>query len=575
MEHQLIAPPSTLGRVFISDDIDMNDWASLSPYYDDLLSRSVKNVLEFEKWLNDKDELEGAISDFSARLYISMTCDTTNKDIEEKYLHFIDQIESNLLPVSHRINEKVEEFSKIDGVDQKKYLTYFREVKEQLRIYREENDQLITQIKVKQKEFSNISGLMTVEIDNEEKTLQQASLELSSNNRDRRKHIFDKIVARRAKDKDALNNLFDKLLAMRNQIALNAGFENYRDYKFADLGRFEYNADDCKEFHHSIQQEVVPFVNEFMNKRKENLDIIDFKPYDTNADFYGKGALKPFRDDKDLIAKTIKCFNQLDPYFGECIQKLDDLGHLDLVSRKGKSPGGYNCPLFETGAPFIFMNAVGSVSDLTTMVHEGGHAIHSFLTNDLEILAFKSFPSEVAELASMTMELFSMEHWDIFFDNEDDLKRAKLKQLERVLDVLPWVATVDAFQHWIYENPTCNAEERKDAWVAIFSKYDNKVVDWTGYETTFENYWQKQGHIFQVPFYYIEYGIAQLGAIAMWRQFKQNREQAIENYKKALSLGYQKTISEIYQTAGIKFDFSQAYIKELVTFVKGEVAKLL
>jgi oligoendopeptidase F len=246
----------------------------------------------------------------------------------------------------------------------------------------------------------------------------------------------------------------------------------------------------------------------------------------------------------------------------------------DVDSRKGKAPGGYNYPLSETGAPFIFMNSANTFRDLTTMVHEGGHAVHTFLTADLELNDFKHCPSEVAELASMSMELISMDNWNVYFDNEEDLKRAKRDQLFDVLKTLPWVAVVDQFQHWLYTNPDHTEVERTEAWLKIYEPFGAGFTDWSEHPLAEENLWQKQLHIFEVPFYYIEYGMAQLGAIAVWKNYKENPEKGLQQYLDALKLGYTKTITEIYETAGIKFDFSAGYVKELAEFVKAEMDKI-
>jgi len=253
---------------------------------------------------------------------------------------------------------------------------------------------------------------------------------------------------------------------------------------------------------------------------------------------------------------------------------MKEMGRLDLDSRKGKAPGGYNCPLPETGAPFIFMNAAGQMGDVTTLVHEGGHAIHSFLAHNLPLTAFKEYPMEIAEVASMTMELFSMDYWDVFFDNEEDLRRAKEHQLERVLTIFPWIATIDKFQHWIYENPYHTLEERDESWRKLLNEYTSSAIDVTGLEEYRKYSWQRQLHLYEVPFYYIEYGIAQLGAIGLWKQFKENKENAINNYINALKLGGTKTLPELYAAAGLKFSFSPDYISELMLFVQQEAEKI-
>ena len=252
---------------------------------------------------------------------------------------------------------------------------------------------------------------------------------------------------------------------------------------------------------------------------------------------------------------------------------MESIKHLDLESRKGKAPGGYNMPLAESGAPFIFMNAAGQMSDVTTMVHESGHAVHSFLAHPLPLNGFKEYPTEMAEVASMAMELFTMDHWHVFFSNEEDLKRAKRHHLERVITIFPWIATIDKFQHWIYENANHTVQERTEAWMNILNEFSSSAINYSGLMPYRNIGWQRQLHLFEVPFYYIEYGIAQLGAIGMWMQYKQDKEKAISNYIQALSLGGTKTLPELYKAAGLSFDFSPEKIKTLMDFVRQELSK--
>ena len=408
---------------------------------------------------------------------------------------------------------------------------------------------------------------MSVEVDGKEYTLQQAAKLLQSPDRSLREAVYNKVATRRMEDKDKLNELFDKLLAIRQKIAVNAGFENYRDYKFRELGRFDYTVADCFEFHQAVREHILPLQAMLIKHRQQRLGLDVMRPWDGDAEPAGTTPLHPFKDGAELSQKAVEVFNSLSPYFSGCLETMQQMHRLDLDSRKGKAPGGYNCPLAETGVPFIFMNAAGTMGDVITMMHEGGHAVHSFLSDPLPLSAFKEYPMEIAELASMSMELFSMEHWDVFFKDEKELKRAKLEEMERVISVLPWIATIDKYQHWIYSHPGHTVKEREENWMAILTEFSTGITDWSGFEEYRTNFWQKQLHLFEVPFYYIEYGIAQLGAMAMWRQYRQNKEQALGNYMKALSLGYTKTLKELYSTAGIKFDFSPAYIKELADFV--------
>jgi oligoendopeptidase F len=371
-----------------------------------------------------------------------------------------------------------------------------------------------------------------------------------------------------------MHDLFSSLIQKRNQVALNAGFANYRDYKFQELGRFDYSKEDCYQFHEAIKLHVLPLIDKIYARKKKKLGVATLKPWDTEAEPAGIAPLKPFTDGKDLYNKSVACFEKLNPFFADCLRKMNDLKHFDLESRKGKAPGGYNCPLAESGAPFIFMNAAGQMSDVTTMVHEGGHAIHSFLAHPLSLTAFKEYPMEMAEVASMSMELFTMNHWQSFFDNEEDLNRAKEHQLERTITIFPWIAIIDKFQHWVYENPMHTIEERTASWKAIVAEFSTDSIDYTGLDMYRAIGWQRQLHLFEVPFYYIEYGIAQLGAIGMWMQYQINPTQALENYMNALSLGGTKTLPELYKTACIEFNFSPNYVKKLMDFTNQELEKL-
>jgi oligoendopeptidase F len=449
-----------------------------------------------------------------------------------------------------------------------------RNVRKSIDLFREANIPIQAELSVMQQQYGQIAGRMTVEVKGQEYTLQQASKFLEDHDRELREEVYRKINDRRLQDNEAMNNLYSQLIQKRHQIALNAGFENYRDYKFAEMGRFDYTKEDCFNFHQAVKLHVLPLVKKINEKKKQKLGLDVLRPWDTEAEPKGIEPLKPFTTGEDLTEKAIQCFEELNPFFADCIRKMRELGHLDLESRKGKAPGGYNCPLAESGAPFIFMNAAGQMHDVTTMVHEGGHAVHSFLSHPLPLSAFKEYPMEIAEVASMAMELFTMDYWKVFFDQEEELLRAKEHQLERTITIFPWIATIDKFQHWVYENPNHSVDERTEKWLEILEEFSTGVVDFTGLEEYRKISWQRQLHLFEVPFYYIEYGIAQLGAIGMWKQFKSNKEQAIKNYIHALSLGGTKTLPALYEAAGLELNLSPAYIKQLMDFVNEEYEKI-
>ena len=561
-------------RTYLPETFVVNNWEGLEPYFKTLLEKPIESAEDLQQWLKDMSELEAVISEDACWRQIKMTCDTTDKALEESFNYFCMEISPNIQPYADLLNKKLVNCPFTADLDKDRYFTYLRSVKKNIDLFREENIPIQSELSVMQQQYGAIAGKMTVEVNGKEYTLQQASKFLESHDRTLREEVYRKIQTRRLEDKEAMHDLYSQLIAKRHQIALNAGYANFRDYKFVELGRFDYTKEDCFQFHEAIKLHVLPIIEKIYAKKKAKLGLDTLRPWDTEAEPEGVQPLKPFTTGNDLYEKSVKCFEQLSPFFADCLRKMNELKHFDLESRKGKAPGGYNCPLTESGAPFIFMNAAGQMGDVTTMVHEGGHAIHSFLSHNLELSSFKEYPMEIAEVASMSMELFSMYHWDSFFSNPEDLKRAKEHQLERTITIFPWIAIIDKFQHWIYENPNHTNEERTAQWVTILEEFSTNSIDVSGLEEFRKIGWQRQLHLFEVPFYYIEYGIAQLGAIGMWMQYKKNPEQALINYTKALSLGGTKTLPELYAAAGLKFDFSPAYIKTLMEFVNEEMENL-
>jgi oligoendopeptidase F len=563
-----------LKHSFLPSDFKLTDWNSLEPYFIQLVERPIESETDLEQWLKDMSEIEAFISEDACWRQVRMTCDTENKALEEAFNFFFMEIQPKIQPYADQLNKKLINCSFTKTLDEQKYFTYLRSVKKSIDLFRDSNIPLQAEVSVLQQQYGAIAGKMMIEHEGQEYTLQQAAKFLEHEDRSVRETVYRKIAERRYADKEALNELYSKLIALRHQIALNAGFSNYRDYKFTEMGRFDYTPEACFKFHDAVEQTVLPLINDIYTEQAKRLDVDIMRPWDTEAEPSGIHPLRPFTDGKDLLKKSITCLDQLDPFFGDCLRKMDELNHLDLDSRKGKAPGGYNMPLAESGAPFIFMNAAAQMSDLTTMVHEAGHAIHSFLAHELPLTGFKEYPTEMAEVASMSMELFTMDHWEVFFDSEEEMKRAKRHQLERVITIFPWIAIIDKFQHWIYEHPQHTLEDREENWMNILNKFTSTAIDHSGLEK-FRSYgWQKQLHLFEVPFYYIEYGIAQLGAIGMWKQYKENPKQALDNYKYALSLGGTKTLPELYKAAGIDFDFSHKNISELMLFVKNELEAL-
>jgi len=563
-----------LKRNYIPNDFVITTWEPLKTYFEELTHREIPSKSELEKWLLDISEIQAVVSEDACWRQIKMTCDTENKSLEEAFTFFCMEIEPHIKPYADALNKKLMASPFLHELDKDVYYTYLRSVEKDIKLFNEKNISISAELNVLAQHYGTITGKMSIEINGQEYTLQQAAKFLMQSDRALREEVYHKVANRRMQDEVELDKLFDELVSKRNEIALNAGFKNYRDYKFEELGRFDYTVEDCNHFHSSIKKYILPIVEELYEHKRKHLGLDELRPWDLDAEPEGVQPLEPFKSGDELLEKSIQAFSNLRPYFGDCLRKMNELNQFDLESRKGKAPGGYNCPLAETGAPFIFMNAAGTADDVVTMMHEGGHALHSFLSHDLNLSAFKEYPMEMAELASMSMELFSMDQWAIFYSDATELKRAKMEELERALSIFPWIATIDKFQHWLYTHPTHTQEERKSAWIEIHTEFSPKNINWQGLEHNRSILWQKQLHLFEVPFYYIEYGIAQLGALAMWREYKKDKEKTLDNYMKALSKGYTITLKELYKTAGIVFDFSESNVKELSEFVEEEMKEI-
>lgn len=563
-----------LPRHFLPAGFTVTTWDTLEPYFTDLRDRTIGSAEDLKQWLKDASELEAVISEDACWRQIRMTCDTENKQLEEAFNFFMMEIQPKIQEWSDLLNRKLVENPFVKDLDQDAYFTYLRNVRKSIELFRPANVPLQAELNVEAQKFGMVAGKMTVQVNGEEFTLQQASRFLEDSDRGLREDVYRKIAERRLLDKVTLDELFTSMLQKRHQIAVNAGFDNYRDYRFRELGRFDYTKEDCFKFHEAVKLHVMPLVDQIYRTKKKQLGLDTLRPWDIDAEPAGTQPLRPFRTGEELVEKTIDCFTRLRPFFADCLRKMKALGHLDLESRKGKAPGGYNCPLAESGAPFIFMNAAGQLDDVTTMVHEGGHAIHSFLAHPLELNGFKEYPTEIAEVASMSMELFSMDHWDVFFDSPEELRRARIQQLERVITIFPWIATIDKFQHWVYEHPQHTIEERRAKWSEILNEFTSSELDVSGLEEYRAYGWQRQLHLFEVPFYYIEYGIAQLGAIGLWQQYKANPDKALDNYEHALSLGGTRTLPQLFAAAGLVFDLSPDHISGLMQFVDQELNHL-
>jgi len=561
-------------RKFVPQNIDLGDWPQIAPLFDQLERRAAvaSSAAELERWLLDWSELTAALDEEVSHRYIAMTCHTDNADAEKAYLHFVEHVEPQLKPrqfslekiyVAHPLREKL---------PKARFRVFDRDVKNHVELFRPENVALETEEAKLSQQYQKLIGAQTVNFRGEEKTLVQMARYSEEPDRALRQEAWELVAKRRLQDADKCEEIFDELIQLRTQIAQNAGFENYRDYAFRQKCRFDYTPEDCLQFHDAIAIEIVPAVREMQIERKRQLKVEKLRSWDLSVDPQNHPPFKPFKEVGEMVSRTQKIFNQLDAELATNFRQMQDLKLLDLDNRKGKAPGGYQQNLSEARVPFIFMNAVGLQRDVETLLHEAGHAFHAQATRDEDLYAYRSAPIEFCEVASMAMELLGNDFLEEFYSTAD-ANRARKRHLEDILGFFPWMATVDAFQHWIYTHAGHTRAERKAAYLQLMDRFGGEV-DWSGFEEMRAYSWHRQLHIFIHPFYYVEYGIAQLGALQVWANSRRDKVKALNDYKKSLALGGSRPLPELFSAAGCQFEFSAKTIQPLAKMLQEELAKL-
>jgi oligoendopeptidase F len=539
-----------------------------------LLDRPIHSSEELEKWLLDSSEFDAAFSQTHSILHIRMTCQTDDPVRAEAFKKFVETVLPAVRPIGDKLNRKYLADREKYPLDAKRYEVYDRDTRAEIELFRDENVPLQTQESLLEQDYQTVCGAMTVHFRGEERTLPQMSKYLYEPDRAIREEAWRATAERRLKDRDKLEEIFDKMLELRVKIAANAGYDNFMNYQFKAYHRFDYTPEDCKRYHETVGRLVVPVYEEILKKRQSQMKLSNLRPWDLAVDPEGRPPLKPFEKVDELKAGVHKMFADLDVNLGREFQMMAEAGLLDLASRKGKAPGGYQSTLSEIRKPFIFMNAVGLDQDVFTLLHESGHSFHALAAAHEPLLAYRHAPMEFCEVASMGMELLALEQLNVFHKKEEDIKRTLFEQFESVIHILPWVATIDSFQHWIYENPKQSREERAEKWLEIHQRFNGRIVDWSGLEDVRRFLWHRQLQIFEVPFYYIEYGIAQLGALQLWVRARHNKKQALADYQKALALGGSRPLPELFAAAGLNFDFSEKTIAPLMDEVVKELAKI-
>jgi oligoendopeptidase F len=559
--------------------LDVADWSQVQPRLQQFIDAKPDSPEALRRWVSDLSRLSEVIYEFGSRKNIDNACHTDDQAIEAAYLHWVREIAPKLQPMFFEIQKNYLANPHRDALTDQGFDMMRREWSADVEIFRPENVALNTQITELNTKYDKLQGAMTIEFRGETYTPQQIARFFDDVDRLTREQAWRAAAERRLVDQHTVADIFDQMLTLRQQVAANAGFDDYRQYVWTSRHRFDYTPEDCLEFGKAVERVCMPLVNQVDADRKAALGIEPLRPWDTSVDVHGRPPLRPFdpKNIDDFVAKTRRIFDRIDPRLAAGFDALTEHGNLDLDSRKGKRPGGFQSSLEATRQPFIFMNAAGLQRDVETLIHEGGHAFHYQAAATIDNLFVRHAPLEFCEVASMSMEMLALDHYDIFYDTLDnpaDAARAKRGQLEGVIRTLSWVATIDGFQHWLYTHPGHTHAERDAAWADLLTRFGSAVVDWTGLEDFRRTMWQRQGHLFHVPFYYIEYAIAQLGALGVWLNYRCDPKTALAQLLDAFALGGTAPLPALFQTAGVNFDFSEKTIAPLIENLQREIESL-
>jgi oligoendopeptidase F len=564
--------PEEFPHHWLPAGLELKQWEQIEPWYQKLLGQPVGSSSELEQWLTAAGELNAAVGEEGVKRYIAMTCQTDDSEREAAYLAFVRDIEPKLKPLLNDIRSRYLDAPARSQLSKARYTVFDRALENRRALFREANIPRETQLAELEQQYQKIVGAMAVTFRGEERTLPQMAPFLEETDRAVRKEAWELSAERRLQDREALDGLFDQMKKLRIEIAHEAGFADFVEFAFRNRERFDYGAADTIRFHEAVEHVVVPLARQIQKEQQVALGLEALRPWDLSVDRLGRAPLEPFKDVEKLASGTETIFRDVDPELGEQFAFLRRRELLDLANRKGKAPGGYQTTLEDGRLPFIFMNAVGLDSDLRTLLHEGGHAFHTLASRGEPLAAYRESPLEFCEVASMSMELLGARRLEAFYQPAER-DRSNRKLLEGIVLILPWIATVDAFQHWIYSHPDHTRAERKAAWRDLLERFGGDV-DWSGYEEARDHSWHRQLHIFLYPFYYIEYGIAQLGALQIWQRSLSDRAGAVADYKKALALGGSRPLPELFAAAGIRFDFSEQIIGPLMDTTRKELDKL-
>lgn len=551
-------------------------WSQIEPQYRALQEREV-TAETIDAFLRDWTVLSDRVSELSARTQLATDVDTADADASKRYHTLVTDTMPKVEEAEHRLGQKLLA-SNIVPADMEVPIRRLRVDDE---LFREENLPIQSEERLLAEKYFKITGGRTVEWDGQEIPISQLAPVLEEQDRGRRERAWRLGAQRRLQDRDSIDHVWKKLIRGRHQIASNAGFSDYRAYRWRDLKRFDYTTDDAQEFHRSVERAVIPAVTRIFERRSHKLGLSSIRPWDRNVDVSGLPPLHPYTDAGELEEKVGSIVHRVDPALGEHFDTMRDERLFDLASRKNKAPSAY-CTVFNaTGRPFIFGNATSVHDDVTMLLHEGGHAFHTFEMLHLPYAHQKSLdavPIEFAEVGSMAMELLAAPYLTADeggFYSTEDAARARLGHLQRILTLLCWVSVIDAFQHWAYEDPEAGADaDMADSrWQALVGRFV-PFVDWTGLELELRNDWRSITNLFGAPFYILEYALAQLGAVGVWANARRDQAEAVRQYRHALSLGGTRSLPDLFAASGIRFAFDEGTIRDAVTLIESTIEEL-
>lgn len=564
--------PEKFPRRRLPDSLSLETWESIEPWYRKLLDWRIESAADLEIWLEACGELNAAVSQEGVRRNVAMTQQTDDPEREAAHLAFVREIEPKLKPVRDAMRSKYLDNPFRLELSRDRFFVFDRAEENRRSLFRAANVSRETELAELEQRYQKTIGAMTVMFRGEEKTPAQMAPILEEPDRSLRKEAWELVASRRAVDREALDDLFDRMVELRTEVAHEAGFSNYVDYAYRARERFDYGVAEAERFQDAIERVVVPLADRILERRRRAMGVETLRPWDLTVDPFGREPLRPFKNVDELAVRTKAIFDEVDVELGERFEYLRTHGLLDLENRKGKAPGGYQTTFEDDRLPFIFMNAVGLDGDVRTLLHEGGHAFHTLECRGEPLAAYREAPIEFCEVASMSMELLGARNLAMFY-SPDDADRSYRRLLEGIVLIMPWIATVDAFQHWIYANPAADRQKRRDRWIELDRRFGG-IVDWTGHDETRGGSWHKQLHIFLYPFYYIEYGIAQLGALQIWRRSLDDRRGAVAAYRAALALGGSRPLPELFAAAGARFDFGVETIEPLMNTLAEELERI-